>query len=434
MILNRKSDIPLYMQIVDSFKQQILDGSLKASESIPSIRSLSTRYNISKTTVEKAYHQLLVEGFIMAYPKSGYYVSKINPLEVSKRKTSIEKRPNDYVNLNQSLELFDMMKLRKLYNACFYDYQEDLIKPTRQSGEPLLKEAIHKYITTERGCEFSANDLIISSGLQNQLTILSSLLNKKRIAYLVPLFNRAKTMLNDLGFDLIPCKTIDEILLNTPDLIYISPSNLYPTGDILPVSDRYKLIEYAISNHAYIIEDDYNHIYRYNAAMIPSIQGLAKGYNVIYINSFSRSYLVSMRLSFMILPNDLLKRYSEKSRYSQTVSKIDQLVMAEWILQGYHQKHLRKLSLYAKKQNEMILQGLNQLKNPNILRIYGLKSNLHILFEIKKQALPIILKNAKNHGIYVETFDELPNTLLVPYNHIDQGTFKILLKHLFIMI
>lgn len=432
MILNRKSETPLYLQIYDAFKHQILNGTLLANDTIPSIRALCKKHNISKTTVEKAYQQLLIEGYIEAYPKSGYLVKPITPLNpLSKEKPkAIEESP--YINLNQSLDLFDLTSLRKLYNACFIDYQAELIKPASASGEYPLKEAITKLLVKERGCELVASQLIISSGLQNQLVILSSLLKQKRIAYLVPLFNRAKQTLNDLGFTLIPCHSIDEILQAKPDFIYISPSNLYPSGDVLPITKRMRLIDYAQKHHAYIIEDDYNHLFRYNAAIIPSIQGLAKGQHVIYINSFSRSYLVSMRLSYMILPNDLLKTYHQQTPYSQTVSKIDQLAMASFIQLGHHQKHLKKLSLYAKRQNDMISSVLNQIKLPHVKTIYGLKSNLHILFELESStALNHVIKQAKLHDIYVETFDELPLTVLLPYNHVDKTTFESMLKHLF---
>ncbi|MFP4286875.1 MAG: PLP-dependent aminotransferase family protein [Candidatus Izemoplasmataceae bacterium] len=432
MILDKTSKTPLYLQIYERFKHQILEGIYLANDKIPSIRSLSNRYEVSKNTVEKAYQQLLVEGFIEAIPKSGYVVSVIKPLHNVKDQKTLKIKERTYINLNQSKDLFDIEKLRKLYNETFFVNQTDLVKPVSPTGETFLKEAIHRLVSSERGGVLTPSQVVVSSGLQNQLVILASILRKKRLAYLVPIFKPAKQILNDLNFTLIPCHTIDEMVSLKPDLIYISPSNLYPSGDILPISDRMKLINYALNQKAYIIEDDYNHIYRYNAAIIPSIQGLAKGLNVIYINSFSRTYLVSMRLSYMILPNDLLELYSKKPPYSQTVSKIDQLVMANWIKLGHHQKHLKKLTQYAKKQNDMISEVLNQVSLKGVKKVYGLKSNLHILFELSDSITKNnVLSKAKKHHIFIETFDELPLTILVPYNHIDKPTFLNLLNALF---
>lgn len=432
MIVNRNSETPLYLQIYSAFKNQILNGSLHANETIPSIRTLCKTHKISKTTVEKAYQQLLIEGYIEAFPKSGYVVKKIASLNPLRKEALSVVNETSYVNLSQSLDLFDLTSLRKIYNACFIDYQEELIKPPSASGENTLKEAISKFLIKERGCEVNSSQVIISSGLQNQLVIVASLLKQKRIAYLVPLFSRAKQTLNDLGFTLIPCQSIDAIIASNPNLIYISPSNLYPSGDILSITDRLRLIDFAQKNNAYIIEDDYNHLFRYNAAMIPSIQGLAKGQHVIYINSFSRSYLVSMRISYMVLPNNLLKTYYKKTPYSQTVSKIDQLAMATFMHQGHHQKHLKKLSLYAKRQNDMISSILQGQRLLHVKTIYGLKSNLHILFELDSiNTLTHVVKKAKKHHIYIETFEELPTTFLLPYNHVTQSTFEGMLKYLF---
>ena len=434
MILDKTIKTPLYLQIYQYYKEAILHQDIKAKEKLPSIRSLSLKHSLSKTTIEKAYNQLLIEGYIESYPKSGYYVSSLSVLNQIKPTIAKKKvTQKAFINEFQDKNSFNIPLLKR----CFQDvlhYQSDLLfKPLNPQGEQALKLEIHKHLIEERGVVCEADQIVIASGIQNQLMSIASLTSKRRVAYLVPLFIRAKQLFELLNFEMIPCHSIDEMLLVNPDFFYLSPSNLYPSGEVLPISARLKLIQYAEQSHAYIIEDDYNHIFRYNAALIPSIQGLSKGNHVIYIGSFSRNLLISMRISYMVLPPNLISAYQEKVKLAQTVSMVDQLALALFMKEGYYKKHLRKLSHDSKKHNEGIQAILERYPfNTDFVRISGLESNLHVLFKITNQTyFDTIKTRAKAQRIYIQTFEEMPHYILLPYSNIPLETFKSLLQNLF---
>ncbi len=434
MFIDRNSEIPLYKQLSDYYKTRIINQTLPKYTKMPSIRNLARKHNISKTTIEKAYHQLQIEGYIQSQPKSGYYVTPTEAItKTTHSKTSPTYSPKTYLNLKQRQDFFDISPLRKIFQHVMHDYQDTLFNPPNAEGEYALRKAIHTHIEEERGVITTPTQIIIASGIQNHLMTLATLTKSKRVAYLVPIFDRAQNAFDTLNFERVPCQTIDQMLQAKPDFIYISPANLYPSGEVLSIRDRIRLINYIKTQQAYIIEDDYNHIFRYNAYQIPSIQGLAKGQNVIYIGSFSRNLLLSLRTSYMVLPDKLYKTYTSTKKFAQTVSKIDQLALATYIEEGHYTKHLKKLSTLSKRQRDYLVTLLDRLPTRDDVTITGLDSNLHILIHTKtKETFKAIQENANQHDYYIRTFKELNNTILLPYSGLTETQLETMLKTLLI--
>ena len=107
-------------------------------------------------------------------------------------------------------------------------------------------------------------------------------------------------------------------------------------GEVMPVGDRMKLLKDAAREDMLIIEDDYNSEFRYYNRPTPSLQGLSGGRGVVYLGTFSRLLLPSIRMSYMVLPPDLLKRYQERGRfYNQTASKAEQIALCQFIRDGH---------------------------------------------------------------------------------------------------
>ena len=426
-MINRNSQNPLYLQLYDYFKTAILNNTLKAYTKLPSIRELQQKQKLSKTTIEKAYNQLQIEGFIQSQPKSGHYVLPIK--NKPNRKTDIEDlsvQEPSYLNIAQPVTTFNLEELKKALQHVIHYQGERLYHPPKPSGENTLKEAIIKHLRNERGVKGSSHQIIIDSGIQNHLKTIGNILEKRRVGYLIPLFHHAKRIFNLLNFTLIPFETLDEMVKDDLDFIYISPSNLYPSGNVVPFNERLRLIDYAKKHNAYIIEDDYNYIYRHNAYQIPSIQSLSNGFHVIYIGSFTRQILPSLRLSYMVLPPTLLKAYHALEPLTQNVSVLDQLTIAQFIHSGSYQKHLRKLSSFSKKQNEMMRKILS-LHTNQAITYSGLDSNLHVLFSAQNiTILKLLCTLFTKQGWSYRRLDELPNTVLLPYHGFLENDFNIL--------
>ena len=103
-----------------------------------------------------------------------------------------------------------------------------------------------------------------------------------------------------------------------------------------------------------ILEDDYNGELRYTARPIPALQGSGRE-RVVYLGSFSKLLLPSVRISYMVLPPSLLTRYAPRARaYNQTSSKVEQLALADYIREGQLERHLRRMrKLYLLKSRQL---------------------------------------------------------------------------------
>ncbi len=418
MILDRNLETPLYRQIYAHYKHAILSQSLKENDKLDSIRNLTLKHRISKTTVEKAFNQLIIEGFIQSQPKSGHYVLPVKVYTGSKHRVDdLPDSDPQYLNTKHPREAYEFEGFKKAVLQVLYYQSDQLYYPPIPMGEVAFKETLMRFLNHERGIIAHPSQCVISSGLQNHLTIIANLKSQRRVGYIKPLFPAAETAFKLLGFKPIACDTIEQLLENTLDFIYISPSNLYPSGEVVPINQRIELIEYARKNKAYILEDDYNYIYRHNAYQIPSIQGLSQGKHVIYIGSFARQTLPSIRMSYMVLPPNLTQRYHRTPQLSQTVSVLDQLTMKALMDSGHYQKQLKKLSAYSKKQNDSIRQLLELFSHQKAIRFLGLDSNLHVIFEVDSTTLKerLVTEFTRLNWTHNQ-LKEWPNRIILPYH------------------
>lgn len=425
MLLDKQKSIPLYYQIYTYYKNALITQTLSANEKLPSIRTFAKTHHVSTTTVEKAYQQLLVEGYIESIPKSGFYTQAIDITPSTKSsKPSINDPYQNTPNINQSYNTFDIDRLRRITQSVYFQYKENLFTPNHPQGEPLLRKALLNHLYKERGIQALKEQMILAPGMQNLLIILKALFSSSpTVAYLNPGYGPAIHTFDFIEFKTQGYDTINDLLKTQPDIIYLSPSNHYPTGEVLSIKDRLKVIDYAKNHNAYIIEDDYNHIYRYNAYQIPSMHSIASGNQVIYIGSLSRSLLVSMRLSYMILPTDFIKNKMKTIQtFTPTLSKLEQLTLYEYIRQGHFHKQLKKTYALSKRKNEW-LQNLIKTFPMKTIQISGLNSNMHILLTTTNTDPIITFLNDLTYS-----YKQINNTVLIPYNGLDLDELTSLIQ------
>ncbi len=425
----------LYLQICEEIKESIKRQDLRPGAKLPSIREAARKKGVSTTTLENAYHQLTIEGYIRSVPKSGYYVETLENFPrremISPDEEPAKPAPK---NAQQTTDTFDAERFRKITNEIIMR-DKRLFTHCENQGEHELRTAIKGHLYQTRNVSTGSANIIIAAGIQQLIMQLKPLFAKKAaVAYLSPGFSRAINTFETLDFSVFAHETIEAIIRSKPDIIYLSPSNLYPSGEVLPIKERLSLINYAIETGAVIIEDDYNHLFRYNAYQIPSIHSLSSGKNVIYVGSFSRNTMISLRLSYMVLPAAIRKRYNA-DRFAQSVSKIEQLAMARFISEGHYQKHLKRLSKLSRRKNETLKDILSFYQNAENYSISGLNSNMHVLFECRdKTTRMALIERTKEMNLDYRTFSEKPETILIPYSGLKteqlEETFTNLLRNI----
>lgn len=370
LMLNPSEGIPLYQQLYESLRDSIERGHLPKGEKLPSIRKLSEDLRLSRTTVETAYQQLCVEGYVRARPQSGFFVEAgaIRPERPNiAAAVPVISRPEATVAVryNFGSDSVDSgcidIKIWRRHIRDVLNRQEALTAYGDPQGEPALREALSSYCYGVRGVKAGPEQIVVGAGTQPLLYLLCGLLPEKTVAMDERGFPQAERVFADCGFTVLRLPIdadgirMDALEASGVRAVLVRPSHSVQSGTAMPMSRRFALLQWAKRHGALVIEDDYNGELRYNARPIPAMQGIAEGGQVAYIGSFSKLLLPSVRIGYMALPPALLEDYQARARsYNQTASKVEQLALSNYVKSGQLERHLRRLrKLYAAKSAEL---------------------------------------------------------------------------------
>lgn len=395
MHLDVHSSIPLYEQIYKYIKKEIQNGGLPFGKRLPSTRNLAKYLQVSRTTVDLAYEQLVSEGYIEAVPCKGYFVSELDGLyhletEQVQTQPVQEEHPRKYlydfspngVDLNS----FPQNAWRKLSKDILLEEKRLLFQLGNPQGEPELRSTIGEYLRQARGVEASPEQIIVGAGNDFLLLLLCSMLGTgRRIAMESPTYKKAYDLFRNLSNEIQVVEMdesglrVDQLAAGEAEIVYVMPSHQYPLGIVMPMKRRMQLLEWAASGPGrYIIEDDYDSEFRYKGKPIPALQGSDRHDRVIYIGTFSKSIAPAIRVSYMVLPRHLMEVYRERGRMiSCTVSRVDQMLISDFLNEGYYERHLNKMRAIYKGRHDVLLEELKPFRK--ICRISGEHAGVHIL-------------------------------------------------------
>lgn len=407
--LEKKTGEHLYMEVYRYYRDLIMKNKLPPGVKMPSLRKCSQELNLSRTTVENAYLQLAADGYIVSKAQSGYYVTNIASRPVPALST--HQKPQAYrfdfasSGVDKESFRFDLWQ-RYIKSALRQD--ERLLSYGEPQGELDFREALADYICLRRNVLCSPDDIVIGAGVQSLLHILCPLIrDKQTVSFPTPSFIQGSTVFRDFGFD---------IRYRNKDcgVIYVSPAHMTKWGEIMPVSRRLELIRYAAEHHSLIIEDDFENEFVYLQKPTPSLFSLAGGQDIIYIGSFSRLLLPSIRISFMVLPPSLQKAYHKKARYyNQTASKAEQIALCQFIRDGHLAAQTRKLRRLYSQKLKLLLNAVTET--------FGTDSRIQIGAAGTSIALALstdlsgnqLIKKAQENSLRLQLLKELPGELTV---------------------
>ena len=393
--------IARYLRVYQYYKDLILEGKLSEDTKLPSIRKGAMQFQVSRTTMENAYLLLAAEGYIISKPQSGYYVTDIAKKKRERQQAlAIEKQEEvpiryDFVTYRAASESF-RFDLWRRYMKSALRQDERLLNYGEPQGEQEFREVLCTYLQKERGVICHPDQIVIGAGVQSLLHILCPLIKERnRIVFHNREFIQGKAIFEDYGFELT--ETGEE-----PYIYYISPSQMMPWGGSLPVAKRLELIREAQKKDILIIEDDYNSEFRYLQKPAPSLQGLAGGQGVVYLGTFSKMLLPSIRMSFMVLPPELLQAYAcRKDWYNQTASKAEQIAIAQFIRDGHLASQVRKSSkIHMAKATE--LKEIAEQVLGNAGRSWIEESGFRVYIQLQTEYTILeVVQRAKERGLRV---------------------------------
>mgnify|MGYP003624119436 CR=1 FL=1 len=369
--IDKNNKTPLHIQLYEEIKKEIIHN-LKVGDKLQSIRKVAIIYNLSKTSVEGAYSQLVAEGYIDSYPKSGYFVSDTNYKNFNddsiisiENEQKVDNFIYNFYPARLEKDSFPLKLWKRIFNKAI-DETIDFGGYSDGQGEYGLRDEIAKYLIESRGVKCNASQVIVCNGFDDSLGLIIRLLNKKHdtLAIEHPGYHIARKVFESSEYKIkkIPVDKngidLKELEKSKAKLVYITPSHQYPTGVAMPISNRLRLLDWAEKNEALIIEDDYDSELTYETRPIPALQGLDSFDRVVYVGTFSKSLSPAIRVSYLVVPRLLLKEFNDT--FESRVCLFTQKTLEKFMSEGHWERHLRKIRTLNKKKHNLMKKVLEE--------------------------------------------------------------------------
>jgi GntR family transcriptional regulator / MocR family aminotransferase len=385
-----------YAALYRAIKSCILNKELPGNWLIPSTRTLSEAFSLSRTTVLTAYEMLLLEKLIVAKAGSGYRVkfqeigqltdgenempnTEAYPVVSNKGRAFMEnisilnRQTDNIIAFKPGLppiDIFPINQWKNLMNLYWRYIKSSELTYGQSTGTQQLKIQISNYLNVSRAIKVDPEQIVVVSGsLQSIYLVASAVINHGDALVLEdPTFPNVHSIFKSFGAKLLPIG-LDEhgldmvemkkIQGHKPKLVHVTPSDHYPFGVKMPLKRRLQLLEWASENRAYVIENDYEHEVANAQMSIPTIFSLDKEQRTIYLGTFNRLLYPSIRLGFMLVPKHLVPVIVALQEHSHRfVSPSLQMVMGQFIERNYLYKHLKNLIKVAETRGEIFRNAL----------------------------------------------------------------------------
>ena len=382
ILLNRDNPVSLYEQLYMKIKRQIRTEKMLPGEKLQPIRTFASTLGVSINTVNRAYQQLLSEGYIRAIQGSGYYVADQQSDLVNRphldakdkakktKRTAAKRTENDYVRYDfryrsYESQTFPWNKWQHHVNTAITElsYAPTVSYEPDNRGNLLLRQILCNYLNKYRGVMCTPDQVVLCPGEMYALDIIMKILPQK--PYIAgtedPCHSSMRLFFYNYGIPVrqIPVTDtgIDTALMKKSDcnLLYLTPSHQFPTGATLSLEKRQEVLRWGRQKGAYIIENDFDCEYNFGDRSLPAIQALGSAERVIYVNTFSRIISPQVRCAYIVLPPAMVHTFEKKYKpYYSSLSSYEQRALAHFIRGGDLEKQIRKLTALNKRKLDII--------------------------------------------------------------------------------
>lgn len=380
-------------RICAAVREAVQSGRVAQGERLPASRIMARDLRVSRITVEAAYAQLEAEGYLRRRVGDGTFVNvdvgshPPAPKSVARRRQEAASWSVRGGRIVRGGGCIDPMSA-KAFSAGFPDLSEFPLDTWRRltarrlrgaraalgygepGGEPALRAAIARYLAQSRGVRCSPEQVLVLTSSQQALNLAATLLTDPGdIVWLEePGYRGAQTALAAMGARLTPLPVDREGMIlraprdgAAPRLIYVTPSHQYPTGVTLSLPRRLALIEYAHRHGAWIVEDDYDSEFQYDASPLPAMQGLDAHDRVIYLGTFTKVLFPGLRLAYLVLPPGLVSGFvTARSAHDGHSARLAQLVTADFMEEGYFAAHVRCMRRLYRQRRDLLLDEIGR--------------------------------------------------------------------------
>lgn len=402
--INRESKTPIYSQIADGLREAIESGRLPRGLKLPSTRVFAEELGVSRNTVLQVFEALTEEGVLAGRVGAGTFVAgqageptgeegggrieiRTAPhpgaypfRSLSRRGRGLiagssgefSERPTPFMPDLPDLREFPIRTWLRLLNETSGRLTGEILADSSSAGYEPLRRAVAQYLTSSRGMPCDHAQVIITTGSQQSLDLVCRLLLDPGDPVWLeePCYVGARAVISANGAICHGVPVDDEGIrvsegaerFPVPRIIYTSPSRHYPLGATMSSPRRDELLDYAHRCGAWIVEDDYDHEFRYAGNSLRALFGLDEERRTFHIGTFSKIMLPSFRLGYVVVPTDFADAFAKaRAVVDRHAPLIEQMVLSEFMHRGLLAAHIRRMrGLYRSRQTHLV-EGLRDL-------------------------------------------------------------------------
>jgi GntR family transcriptional regulator / MocR family aminotransferase len=374
--------LPVYRQVYQRIRSEILSGRLAAGARLPSSRTLATELGIARGTVVTAFQMLAGEGYTISAGSRGTVanvaLSRAWRSMLSSERVETSVRLRKWISTSPTPLLFQVglpaldafprkQWTRIAARVARQLDDEQMVNPNLHDvmGYEPLRLAIASYLRIARDITCSADQIMITAGFQGALgLIIQSLLKPGAKVWVEdPGYVPARNLLQQAPLRLVGVRIDDggfdiaAATRSSPDaaLALVTPSHQYPLGMTLPIERRLALLDWADRKRGWIVEDDYDCEFHHRGLPPPALKSLDRGERVLYAGSFSKVLFPGLRLGYLVLPSVIAERFAHVARAALPTPPIMiQKSVEAFISQGYFARHLSRMrTLYTERRKAL---------------------------------------------------------------------------------
>jgi GntR family transcriptional regulator/MocR family aminotransferase len=393
-------------EIYSQLLQAIHEGRLEPGRRLPPTRELARRLKVARTTVALAYDRLAGEGLLISRVGAGTFVKQRRALPATEAKP-----PERPLSPKQEWVDVPITLVRTLFASRFeFDFRTGIPDVSAfphatwrrlmsrhlhlskastgygdPAGHPALRAAIARHIWLSRGMEVDPEGVTITNGTQQALDLITKILIERgdRVAVEDPGYPPAWRLFRAVGARVEPIPLDAEgltvsALPSDTRLVYVTPSHQFPVGMAMSLERRLALLEWAQEANAVIVEDDYDGEFRFGDRPIEPLRAMDSDGRVIYVGSFSKSALPSLRIGFLITPPSLTAAIHAAKYLSDwhTMWAV-QGALADFIEEGWFARHVRRMRKEYETRHMAVVKGIDTHFR-NVMEVAPSAVGLHI--------------------------------------------------------
>lgn len=347
--LDPHSRTTLCDQLYSALKAEIVRGGLRPGARMPSKRELAAHLHVSTATVEAAYGRLTSEGICESRPRSGIYVCEQAETAQTPRRETVVPIRWDFGTGAADAAHFPYATWARLMREVLSEQSRDLLLSGDPQGSAGLRQEIAGMLHRLHGLDVQPDAIVVGAGTDVLVTVLVALIGRERLfAVEDPGYSRVRRMLVASGARIAPTPLsggaidVRALYASGAGAAYVTPSRQFPTGAEMNDAQRAALLRWSRETGAYILEDDFDSEFRFAGVSRPALRAMEGGGRVIYMNTFARTLASGLRMSFMVLPMELIARY-RAMHAACSVPGFEQETLCKFIAGGYLERHIARM-------------------------------------------------------------------------------------------